>query len=63
MIANIPFNIGDKITIDGKSYEIKALHCFIDKNGYVSNVRAFVGGNERFITLVRKKEKGKWQKG
>ena len=57
MKVDIPYKIGDEITIDGRKEIIKGLHCFIDKHGELSNIRAYVGG--RSITLCFTKKQAK----
>lgn len=56
MRIDIPYEIGDEIIIDGEKVKIKGLHCFIDKNGELSNVRAYTdrGGEQPFVPLIRK---------
>ena len=59
MIIDIPFEIGDEITVDGEKVEIKGLHCFVDQEGEVSNVRAYIGtgGAQPYVMLMRKTSK------
>lgn len=59
MIIDIPFEIGDEITVDGEKVEIKGLHCFIDQEGEVSNIRAYIGtgGARPYVMLMRKTSK------
>ena len=43
MTIEIPFDIGQEILVDGVKAEIKGLHCFVNRDGEVSNIRAYVG--------------------
>ena len=59
MKVDIPYKIGDEITIDGRKEIIKGLHCFIDKHGELSNIRAYVGGTKHYVMLYKKTGKGR----
>lgn len=38
--------------------EIKGLHCFVDRDGEISNIRAYIG-DSRYVTIMRKTRKKK----
>lgn len=57
MKIDIPWEIGDEITIDGRQETIKGLHCFIDQYGEVTNVSAYIGGEKRYVMLHRTTKK------
>lgn len=58
MKIDIPYKIGDEIDIDGRKEIIIGLHCFVDRNGELSNIRAYVGGKALHYALPKNKEKG-----
>lgn len=56
MDIHIPYNIGDKIIIDGKKEVIHAVYIYVGKQG-ASNIRLYLGRNEgkkaAYVTVKR----------
>lgn len=50
MKIDIPFEIGDRIIVDGKIKIVKGIHVFICKNGTVKKYRFHIGDGE-FVTI------------
>lgn len=48
-LTDLPYNIGDKIQHNGKTYIIKGIHLYIGERGYLS-IRYYLG-NGIFITV------------
>lgn len=50
MKINIPFEIGDRIFVDGKLKTIKGIHIYIGENDIIKKYRLYIGNNN-FITI------------
>lgn len=55
MTVTVPFDIGDKITIDNKSQTIKGMHIYIDGHGNISNLRVYTGNG---FAMAKRTQKG-----
>ena len=51
MTINVPYEIGEKVVLNGQQEEIKGIHVFIGIDGDVKKWRFHVG-NARFITIA-----------
>lgn len=52
MTLYIPYDIGDKITINNETHTVCGIHVYIDKFGNPSNIRLHTG-NGSFMTVKR----------
>ncbi len=50
MLINIPYEIGDKITVNGEKKTIKGLHIYLNREEKISNIRAHIG-KAKYITI------------
>lgn len=57
MNINIPFEIGDRLIVDGKLKTIKGIHLYIGDNGVIRKYRFHIG-NSDFITIDAKNIEG-----
>lgn len=55
MTINIPYEIGEVIETEFGAEPIVSMHIYIDKNGEVSNVRAFTQVS-KYTTLMSERE-------
>lgn len=52
MILYIPYDIGNKITINNETHTVNGIHVYIDKYGNPSNIRLHTS-NGSFMTVKR----------
>ena len=50
MLINIPYEIGEKINVNGKNETIKGLHIYLNREEKISNIRAYIG-HSKYITI------------
>ena len=50
MKVDIPFNIGDKITVDNEKHTVKGIHIYIGKDGSIYEYRLHIGSG-KFVTI------------
>lgn len=50
MKINIPFELGDRIIVDGKLKTIKGIHVYIGENGKIKKYRFYISNNH-FLTI------------